>query len=161
MKKERLQAGGREFELELISAEAGRLCVRIDGEDLEVGYRVCAPGVVKLGAQVVRFAAVEGGRQVAAAGCHVLVEKVRRWAPGERVIPPEVRPPMPAVVVKVMVAVGDAVTRGQPLVVVSAMKMETTLVAPKDGMVSEIKVKEGDKVSPADILVGIEEKADE
>jgi biotin carboxyl carrier protein len=161
MKKERVRAAGQEYELEVVSAEDGRLHARIDGKEIEVSYGVCAPGVVKVGAQVVRFTSLEGHRQVAAAGCHVLVERVRRSAAGERAIPPEVRPPMPAVVVKVLVAVGEAVSRGQPLVVVSAMKMETTLVAPKDGVVSEIKAKEGDQVSPADILVGIEEKADE
>lgn len=139
--------------------EDGRIRARIDGEELETVYSVCAPGVVKVGAQVIRFTALEGGRQVSAAGCHVLVEKLRRSAAGEQVIPPEVRPPMPAVVVKVLVAVGDAVSRGQPLVVVSAMKMETTLVAPKDGTVSEIKAKEGDKVNPSDVLVHIEEKS--
>jgi biotin carboxyl carrier protein len=160
MKKERVQAGGKEHELEVISAEDGRLHARIDGEEVEVSYCVCTPGLVKVGGRLIRFAALEGGRQVAAAGCHLLVEKVRRSAPGERVIPPEVRPPMPAVVVKVLVAVGDAVTRGQPLVVVSAMKMETTLVAPKDGTVSEIKAKEGDKVNPSDVLVHIEEKSE-
>jgi 3-methylcrotonyl-CoA carboxylase alpha subunit len=160
MKRERVQAGGQEYELEVVSAEDGRLHARIDGEDLEMAYCVCAPGVVKVGAQVIRFAAMEGGRQVAAAGCHVEVEKLRRSATGERVIPPEVRPPMPAVVVKVLASVGDTVSRGQPLVVVSAMKMETTLVAPKDGTVSEIKAQEGDKVSPADVLVHIEEKTE-
>jgi 3-methylcrotonyl-CoA carboxylase alpha subunit len=160
MKKERVQTGGQEYELEVVSAEDGRLHARIDGEEIEVSYSVCAPGAVKVGGQVIRVARVEGGRQVAAGGCHVVVEKVRRAASGERVIPPEVRPPMPAVVVKVLVTVGDAVTRGQPLVVVSAMKMETTLVAPKDGTVSEIKAKEGDKVNPSDVLVHIEEKSD-
>lgn len=160
MKKERVQAAGREYQLELVSAEDGRLHARIDDEDLEVAYRVRAPGVVKVGAQVIRFAPLEGHRQMAAGGCHVVVEKLRRSAAGERAIPPEVRPPMPAVVVKVLVAVGDAVARGQPLVVVSAMKMETTLVAPKDGTVSEIKAKEGDKVNPSDVLVHIEEKSE-
>jgi biotin carboxyl carrier protein len=158
MKKERVQAAGREYELEVVSAEDGRLRARIDGEEIEVSYSVCAPGVVKVGGRVIRVARVEGHRQVAAGGCHVVVEKLRRSASGERVIPPEVRPPMPAVVVKVLVAVGDAVTRGQPLVVVSAMKMETTLVAPKDGTVGEIKAREGDKVNPSDVLVHIEEK---
>ena len=160
MKKERVQAGGKEYELELISAEDGCLRARVDGEEVETTYSLSAPGVVKVGSQVIRYTAVEGGRQVAAGGCHVVVEKVRRAASGERVIPPEVRPPMPAVVVKVLVAVGDAVTRGQPLVVVSAMKMETTLVAPKDGKVSEIKAAEGDKVNPSDVLVHIEERSD-
>jgi 3-methylcrotonyl-CoA carboxylase alpha subunit len=160
MKKERVQAAGKEYELEVVSAEDGRLHARIDGKDIEVSYSVCAPGVVKVAGQLIHFTALEGGRQVAAGGCHVVVEKLRRSAPGERVIPPEVRPPMPAVVVKVLAAVGDAVTRGQPLVVVSAMKMETTLVAPKDGTVSEIKAKEGDKVNPSDVLVHIEERGD-
>jgi len=160
MKKERVQAAGQEYELEVVSAEDGRLRVCIDGEEIEVSYGVCAPGVVKVDGQVIRFATLEGHRQVAAGGCHVLVEKLRRSAAGERVIPPEVRPPMPAVVVKVLVAVGDVVTRGQPLVVVSAMKMETTLVAPRDGTVSEIKADAGDKVSPSDVLVHIEEKSE-
>jgi biotin carboxyl carrier protein len=160
MKTQRVQAGGREFELEVVSAEAGRLRARIDGDKVEIAYSVCAPGTLKVGARVIRFAAVEGGRQVAAAGCHVLVEKVRRFAPGERVIPPEVRPPMPAVVVKVLVSKGDRVQRGQALVVVSAMKMETTLVAPQDGIVTAVRAKEGDKVSPADVLVHMEENTD-
>lgn len=161
MKKHSLQAGGREYELEVVSAEPGRLRVRIDGEDVEVAYSLCAPGTLKVGSHIIRFAPLEGGRQIAAAGCHVVVERVRKSAAGERVIPPEVRPPMPAVVVKVLVAVGDGVHRGQALVVVSAMKMETTLVAPKDGTVTAVKAAEGDQVSPADILVSIEEKADE
>jgi len=160
MKKARVQAAGQEYELEVVSARDGQLHVRIDGEEIEVAYSVCAPGVVKVGGQLIRVARLEGHRQVATGGCHVVVEKLRRSASGQRVIPPEVRPPMPAVVVKVLVAVGDAVTRGQPLVVVSAMKMETTLVAPKDGTVSEIRAKEGDKVNPSDVLVHIEEKSE-
>ena len=161
MKTHRVQAGGREYELEVVSTEPGQLRARIDGEDVEIAYSLCGPGALKVGSRMIRFATVEGGRQIAAAGCHVVVERVRRSAAGERVIPPEVRPPMPAVVVKVLVSVGDAVQRGQALVVVSAMKMETTLVAPQDGTVTAIKAAEGDKVSPADILVSIEEKADE
>jgi len=160
MKKERVQAGGKEYELEVVSAQDGRLHARIDGEEIEVAYSVCAPGVMKVGGQVIRVVRLEGQRQVAAGGCHVVVEKLRRSASGERAIPPEVRPPMPAVVVKVLVAVGDKVTRGQPLVVVSAMKMETTLVAPKDGTVRAIEAKEGDKVNPSDVLVHIEEKSE-
>ena len=37
--------------------------------------------------------------------------------------------------------------------------METTLVAPRDGTVTAVKAAEGDKVSPADVLVHIEEKS--
>ena len=74
--------------------------------------------------------------------------------------PTEVTPPMPAVVVRINVRVGDAVAEGQPVVVVSAMKMETTLYAPFDGLVTGVNVAEGDKVMPGDILVDIQ-KTDE
>ena len=74
--------------------------------------------------------------------------------------PQEVTPPMPSIVVKVMVQTGDAVTMGQGLVVVSAMKMETTLKAPYDGMVTGIHAEEGGKVMPGEILVDIKKNED-
>jgi biotin carboxyl carrier protein len=70
--------------------------------------------------------------------------------------PLEVTPPMPAVVVRIAVSPGDRVTEGQPVVVVSAMKMETTLYAPFDGVVTSVNVAAGDKVAPGDILVDIQ-----
>ncbi|MBF0257876.1 MAG: acetyl-CoA carboxylase biotin carboxyl carrier protein subunit [Desulfamplus sp.] len=66
--------------------------------------------------------------------------------------------PMPAVVISVLIKIGDRVEKGQPLIIVSAMKMETTLFAPFEGIVSGINTKEGDKVMPADILVDIEKE---
>ncbi len=72
--------------------------------------------------------------------------------------PSEVTPPMPAVVIVVSVKTGDRVESGQGVVVVSAMKMETTLFAPYAGIVKKINVNEGDKVMPGDILVDIEKE---
>ena len=46
--------------------------------------------------------------------------------------------PMPGTVVRVLVNVGDAVTRGQTLVVIESMKMETAIVAWRDGTIAEI-----------------------
>jgi len=70
----------------------------------------------------------------------------------------EVTPPMPAVVVRILIQHGDRVKRGQGLVVVTAMKMETTLVAPWDGTVKAINTAEGAKVAPGDILVEVDEE---
>ncbi len=70
-------------------------------------------------------------------------------------IPDTVTPPMPSVVVAVLVAPGDTVVKGQGVVVVSAMKMETTLVAPYDGTVTNVTVAVGDTVNPGDVLVDI------
>jgi len=70
--------------------------------------------------------------------------------------PQNVSPPMPAVVTKILVSTGEAVEKGQGLLVVSAMKMDTTLTAPFDGVVIKINCAEGDKVTPKQILVDIE-----
>ncbi len=79
----------------------------------------------------------------------------------DRETPREVTPPMPAVVVKVLVALGQDVKKGEGLVVVSAMKMETTLSAPFDGRVTGINAAEGDKVMPGDILVNLQSKEED
>ena len=75
---------------------------------------------------------------------------------GNKAVPTEVTPPMPAVVVAVPVQAGDHIKQGEPVVVVTAMKMETTLTAPYDGRVTKVKVAVGDKVMPGQILVDIE-----
>ena len=65
---------------------------------------------------------------------------------------------MPAVVVRILVAEGDMVKKGQGLIVVTAMKMETTLAAPSEGKVIKINTSIDSKVAPGDILVEIEEE---
>lgn len=72
-------------------------------------------------------------------------------------MPDQVTPPMPSVVVRILVQEGDWVTVGQGLIVVSAMKMETTLKAPKAGRVVKINTSLQAKVMPGDILIEIEE----
>jgi pyruvate carboxylase len=65
--------------------------------------------------------------------------------------------PMPGVVVDVKVAVGDAVSAGDPMIVLSAMKMETVCAASIDGVVSGVSVAMGDALQPGDLLVTIKE----
>jgi biotin carboxyl carrier protein len=64
--------------------------------------------------------------------------------------------PMPGRVVRVLVAVGDAVTARQAVVVVEAMKMENELRSPRDGRVKDIAVAAGVSVEAGRILVVIE-----
>ena len=65
----------------------------------------------------------------------------------------DVRPPMPGRVVKILVRTGESVKRGAPLVVLEAMKMQNEIPAPIAGTVREVRVREGDAVSVADVLV--------
>ena len=62
------------------------------------------------------------------------------------------RAPMPGKIVATPAKPGDTVTKGQPVVVLEAMKMEHALVAPFDGVVGEISVSVGDQVSADTVL---------
>jgi len=58
-------------------------------------------------------------------------------------------------VFKVLVAVGDVVDEGEPMLVVEAMKMEMEVVTPKAGTISEVFVREGDVIQVGDPLISI------
>ena len=60
---------------------------------------------------------------------------------------------IPGTVEKVLVKEGDKITKNMPLMVIEAMKMETTVVSPIDGSVDKIYVKEADSVATNDLLV--------
>lgn len=64
--------------------------------------------------------------------------------------------PMPGRIVKILVAQGDEVKRGQGLVVVEAMEMENELRSPKDGKVVELRVAEGQAVEANATLCAVE-----
>ena len=64
--------------------------------------------------------------------------------------------PMPATVVSVKVAPGDAVTAGQTLIVLEAMKMELPVRAPGDGRVARVHCKAGDLVQADVSLIDFE-----
>eukprot|EP01012_Entosiphon_sulcatum_P026979 TRINITY_DN324_c0_g1_i1.p1 TRINITY_DN324_c0_g1~~TRINITY_DN324_c0_g1_i1.p1 ORF type:complete len:1188 (-),score=212.97 TRINITY_DN324_c0_g1_i1:45-3608(-) len=65
--------------------------------------------------------------------------------------------PMPGTVIDVRVKEGDKVAKNQPLVVMSAMKMETVVGAPVAGKVARVAVKKGDSLAGGDLLVVLEE----
>ncbi|MBB5078128.1 ATP-binding protein [Nonomuraea endophytica] len=67
-----------------------------------------------------------------------------------------VRSPMPGTVLLVKAAVGDQVSKDQPLVVVEAMKMEHTVTAPVDGVVRELPVRAGQSVDMDAVLAVVE-----
>ena len=64
--------------------------------------------------------------------------------------------PMQGTIVKVMVAEGDAVEAGDPIVVLEAMKMENNVCAEKSGTVTEVRVAEGDAVGGGDVVAVID-----
>lgn len=66
-----------------------------------------------------------------------------------------VKAPMPGLVVRVLVAVGDTVSAGQGLVVLEAMKMENELKAPAAGVVQALRTSPGAAVEKGAVLVEV------
>ncbi|MBK0398036.1 acetyl/propionyl/methylcrotonyl-CoA carboxylase subunit alpha [Limibaculum sp. M0105] len=64
--------------------------------------------------------------------------------------------PLPGLVKSVAVAPGDTVTAGQAVAVMEAMKMEHTLLAPRDGTVAEVAAKAGEQVAEGALLIALE-----
>jgi oxaloacetate decarboxylase alpha subunit len=63
--------------------------------------------------------------------------------------------PLAGNVIKVLVEPGQQVAMGESVIILEAMKMETTVCAPKEGVVAGVNVKEGDTVSVGDCLLTI------
>ena len=69
--------------------------------------------------------------------------------------PGEVGAPMPGTVATINVMAGHAVARGDVLVTLEAMKMETSVRAERDGTVTEVVAKPGEQVDAKDLLLVI------
>ncbi len=67
-----------------------------------------------------------------------------------------VHAPMTGTVTGIRVSAGDSVSKGDRLVVMEAMKMETSLSAPRDGVVAEICCTEGQSVEGGAVLARLE-----
>ena len=86
-----------------------------------------------------------------------LTEPPRYTDPAAEVAAGSLLAPMPGAVIRVAVAVGDTVTAGQPLLWMEAMKMEHTIAAAVDGIVTELPVEVGTQVESGAILVVVAE----
>lgn len=152
--------------VEISELPSGALDVRVDGKAVDVD--VVAPGStgvlsVRVGGRMVDLT-TEGsppdlGAVASGTRAYVRVESERQRAAdaAKRVkgggSEKDVKSPMPGRVVKVLVAPGDEVAAGQPLLVVEAMKMENEVKAKAAGKVGEIHVKAGDTVESGARLV--------
>jgi biotin carboxyl carrier protein len=68
----------------------------------------------------------------------------------------DLKAPMPGKVLEILVAVGTAIKKGEPVLILEAMKMENILKATADATIKEIKVHKGDAVEKNAVLVVME-----
>ena len=88
---------------------------------------------------------------------NVKTEKVTRKK-ADKTNPGEVGATLSGSVVKVLVEKGQSVTKGTPLLVTEAMKMETTIAAPIGGIIGQIHVQAGSRIESGDCLLEIDSK---
>ena len=147
------------------------------GQQYDVAYRVlgdtvqasvnnvpCGPATLhETGPQSVDLE-VDGTRRVyrvhrAGSGTYVdasdgssALTEVPRFGDPEKLAPAgSLLAPMPGLVRRVLVEAGAAVTAGQPLLVLEAMKMEQTVAAPAAGVVAELRAKAGEQVAAGQV----------
>ena len=76
-------------------------------------------------------------------------------APAAAVEGTPVTAPMPGVIVKYEKKVGDAISQGETVVILEAMKMENALPAPASGTIKSVNYSSGDSVAKGDVLAVI------
>lgn len=132
------RAGDRE--LEVLAVRAAEIEIRVGGREHVVPFVVQGSTVSFAFEGEIWFADVveKGGRARA---------RHRDHSTGA---------PMPGVVLRLLVKPGDRVSRGTPLVILEAMKMEHQIVAPADGVVVSVNCAEGELVQPGVDLVDVE-----
>jgi 3-methylcrotonyl-CoA carboxylase alpha subunit len=130
MQRARICIDGARFELDDIHLSPGRVRARVDTGLVEAGWRVAG----------------QHGYVFRAGRAHVFSRVADRDARGSAAEVGSLRSPMPGQVIQVLVTPGAQVRRGQPLMIVEAMKMEHTVVAPADGIVETVGFATGARV---------------
>lgn len=151
----------REFEAAIVAREAGSLRVSIDGEEIDVAVEPAADGaaILRIGDRRLHWRAMRSRNalMVAAGPANFTFAEVESHAGGARrgAASPEIVAPMPGKVLKVIAAEGQAVAPGDPLIVLEAMKMETTLFAEGAAVIRKIRVEAGQMVDHGAVLIDL------
>lgn len=164
--KYHVQVNGRPKLVEVVE-RLGELVVSVDGQPLDVHYEeVDSLGQVLLLEGNRTFGvSIEGSSErasVVIAGhlYAVEIEDEREHAAhaADRAAAKGgglVKSIMPGVVVKLMVKKGEQVTKGQPLLILEAMKMQNEILAPSEGTVAQVYVEERQAVGSGAKLVSL------
>ena len=152
-------------EVEIAPTGPGRWRVRVDDATFELSSETMPDGKLRLvgdgGVMVAEVTPVGAKRFVRLGVLDFVLEREelasqRRAASGPG---SGLEAPMPGVITKVMVVVGDEVGKGQPLVALEAMKMEHLIRAPRPGRVRRVAASPGQLVQAGVALVELEDAA--
>ena len=157
-----LEAGGTHHEVLLSRHHRGGMTLTVEGEAIEFAVQSSDAETHELflGTDRIRVKTYAQGERVAVfapTGSAVLTEVDLIAHAGDG--PAEagrLTAPMPGKLIAFLAQTGDTVTKGQPLAVMEAMKMEHTISAPRDGKVAELLFAVGDQVGDGAELLKLE-----
>jgi biotin carboxyl carrier protein len=157
--------GARTRSVDLQSLGPERWRARVDDADLELTAEPLAGGRLRLvtpaGVVVAEVTAAGARRFVRLGSLDFVLERETTGRSRSRGAPEGgLEAPMPGAVTRVLVTSGDAVTKGQPLLAVEAMKMEHLIRAPRAGRVKAVRAEVGDMVAPGVALIELEPEPD-
>jgi 3-methylcrotonyl-CoA carboxylase alpha subunit len=150
---------GREITIQIRFPDEGGYLLGLPGGDMLVQGELDDDGTMSVDLAGVRQRAavvhVGDNLTVLAAGRSYRMRRIDLMALADIEIDVEghIEAPLPGKIVQVMVAAGDTVAKGQPLLVLEAMKMEHTIAAPKDGMIDQVTFPEGAQVEEGAELI--------
>ena len=161
---------GQSFDLVINADQEGSTVTFDDGAELRVSG-AWTPGdqlaemTVGDAPLILKVGKISGGFRIRTRGADMKVHvRTPRQAELARLMPEKVAPdtsklllcPMPGLVVKLNVEVGDEVQEGQALCTIEAMKMENILRAERKGVVSKINANAGDSLAVDDVIMEFE-----
>ena len=138
MKEFQFKIDGKEYKTAVNELEGGITEVTVNGKTYKVEMEHAAPKVAAPKPAAAPAAAPKADAPKAAAPV----------AGGKKVVSP-----LPGSIIKVLVAEGQAVKKGDVLLTLESMKMENTIAAECDGTVQQVAVKAGQTVMQDDLLV--------
>ena len=144
MKEFAFKLNGAEYKCAVEEIEAGKTKVTVNGKVYEVETEAAAP------AKPAAKPAPVAPKPAAAPAAAPKAEAKPAAAPAAGV---QVKSPLPGSVIKVLVAEGQAVKRGDTLLTLESMKMENAIMAEADGTVKQIAVTPGQNVMQDDLLI--------
>jgi len=146
-----LEINGKEYAVIISDFTATTAEVEVNGNKYTVGIKDL--GIEQVADLKPQFSAVAAAAPVAAGGAATVEPVLHK--PTSITNAAAVMSPLPGLIQKVLVKVGDTVKAGQNLLIMEAMKMENEIQAKSDGTVTAVNVKEGDSVEEGIELVVI------
>ncbi len=145
MKKFKFNISGKPYEVEVQNIEGNIATVNVNGNEYKVEMEEQAAPVVTPVARPVASRTQTAPK----------TETAARPAAATGGAGHKMQAPLPGTIMQIFVKQGDAVKKGDKLLMYEAMKMENNLLAESDGTVTAINCRQGDNVLQGDVLLVI------